>query len=147
MAQAHEMQEAMQRGLVQPPPGLNYIEEQYFKYGINANYHPAPIIGTDIVQGLNHNMTPEEYNKFFNYQRPRAGADDRTMEAKYKPKGIDYKMYGDRYHKGSVLEDSEKLVENSRISGITSADQIRNTNRPDLNANEGNFSNTFLSSG
>ena len=67
--QAHEDQEAIVRGEVQPPKGLNYMEEQYFKYGINANYHPQPIIGTNLVRGLSDNMTPDEYNKFFNYQR------------------------------------------------------------------------------
>jgi len=148
MAQAHENQDAIQRGEVQPPAGLNYMEEQYFKYGISANYHPVPIVGTDLVQGLHHNMTPSEYTKFFNYQRPQGGLGSRQMNARYKPKGIDYKMYGDRYHRGAgVLEDKERLVEFSRRSGITTADQIRNTSRPDLNANEGNFSNTFLSSG
>jgi hypothetical protein len=148
MAQAHANQDAIQRGEIQPPAGLNYMEEQYVKYGRNlGNYHPAPIVGTNIVQGITDNMTPEEYNKFFNHQRPQGGNGDRKMTKRYKAKGIDYKMYGDRYHKGSVLEDKEKLVENSTMSGITSANQIRNTNRPDLNANEGNFSNTFLSSG
>jgi len=117
MAQAHENQDAINRGEVQPP------------------------------EGLNSNMTPEEYNKFFNHQRPSGSQGDRQMQQRYKPKGIDYKMYGDRYHRGSVLEDKERLVEYSRMTGITTANQIRGTNRPDLNANEGNFSNTFLSSG
>jgi len=147
MALAHTDMTAIQRGEVQPPQGLNYIEEQYFKYGIGANYHPQPIVGTDIVQTLGDNMTPGEYNLFFNHKRPQGGQGNRTMEQRYKPKGIDYKMYGDRFHQATVLEDSERLVERSRMSGLTTANQIRRTNRPDLDANEGPFSNTFLSSG
>ena len=142
--------EAMQRGEIQPQQGLNWMEEQYVKYGNNlGNYHPAPIVGTDSMASVykSHNLTPEEHRQFFNWQASRAHGDDRKMMKQYRPKGISYKLHGDRFHQTSVLEDKERLVEFSRRHGSTSAGQIRNQYRPDLSANEGNFSNTFLSSG
>jgi len=141
----------IQTGAITPPKGMNYMEEQYVKYGFNlGNYHPAPIVGTDSMASIyagNENLTPQEYQKFFNWKHPRAHGDDRKPMIRYRPKGISYKLYGDRFHQASVLEDKERLVEFSRRHGTTSANQIRNQNRPDLSANEGNFSNTFLSSG
>ncbi len=132
----------------QPPVGMNYMEEQYLKYGNNlGNYHPAPIVGTDSMASVyaSDNMTPDEYTHFHNWKTSGAGGQKRL--AVYRPKGIDYKLHGDRFHQGAVLEDKERLVEYSRVHGTTSADQIRNQRRPDLAANEGNFSNTYLSSG
>lgn len=131
----------VQRGLVQPAAGLNYMEEQYVKYGRNlGNYHPAPIVGTDSMASVykSDSFTPEEYNKFFNY-RNRHGPDRREF-IKYKPKGIDYKMYGDRFHQATVLEDKERLVEYSRRHGDTRIDEARQSKRGIM---EGNFSNTF----
>lgn len=147
----NNVEAAIQKGEVQPPKGLNYMEEQYVKYGYNlGNYHPAPIIGTDSMASVykSQNLTPAEYTYFFNWRGSRAHGDDRKMMEKYRPKGIDYKLYGDRSHPGAgVLEDKERLVEFSVVSGITSANQIRNQNRPDLAAYEGNFSNHFLCEG
>jgi len=144
-----DLEKELQRGAIQPQKGMNYMEEQYVKYGMNlGNYHPVPIMGTDSMASVykSHNMTPEERSHFGNWRGSGGGVGQHEM-MKYIPKGIDYKMYGDRFHKATVLEDSERLVENSVVSGITSADQIRNTYRPDLAANEGNWSSSFLSSG
>ena len=138
----------IRRGLEQPSKDLNYMEEQYLKYGNNlGNFHPAPIIGTNSMASVykSDRFTPAENLMFYNYQATNGPT--REKFDKYKPKGIDYKLHGDRFHQGAVLEDKERLVEYSRRHGTTSADQIRNQNRPDLSANEGNFSNTFLSSG
>jgi len=128
----------------QPPPGMNWMEEQYVKYGNNlGNYHPAPIVGTDSFASIyqSDNITPDERLKFFNYSIPRAGANDRKKMQQYKPKGIDYKMYGDRFHQGAVLEDKERLVEFSRVHGETSADEIRGQRIRGIM--QGNFTNTF----
>lgn len=139
---------ADRRNEFQPVKGLNYMEEQYIAYGNNlGNYHPAPIVGTDSMASIyqSHNMTPSEYSYFHNWKTSGAGGQKKMI--RYKPKGIDYKLHGDRFHQGAVLEDKERLVEYSRRHGTTSAGQIRNQHRPDLAANEGNWSNTFLSSG
>jgi hypothetical protein len=145
-----DREEMIERGEIQPPKGMNWMEEQYVKYGNNlGNYHPAPIVGTDSMASVykSHNLTPDEYQYFKNWRGSKSHGDDRKMMKKYKPKGISYKLHGDRFHQASVLEDKERLTEFSRRHGTTSANQIRNQNRPDLAANEGNFSNTFLSSG
>jgi hypothetical protein len=129
---------------IQPVQGLNYMEEQYVKYGFNlGNYHPVPIVGTDSMANVykSHNLTPAEHNYFFNWRGSRAHGDDRKMMKQYRPKGNSYKMYGDRYHQTSVLEDKERLVEFSRVHGSTSADQIRN--QRDRGIQQGNWSNTF----
>jgi len=106
-----------------------------------GNFHPAPIVGTNSMASVykSDNITPEEYLKFHNYQSSGAGGQKRMM--KYRPKGIDYKLYGDRFHQGAVLEDKERLVEFSRVHGETSADEIRGQRIRGLM--QGNFSNTF----
>ena len=149
MSDPADLADQMQSGAVQPVKGLNYMEEKYLKYGHNlGNYHPAPIVGTDSMASVyahGENMTPEEYNKFFNWQHPRSHADDRKKMIRYKPKGISYKLHGDRFHQTSVLEDKERLVEFSRRHGTTSADEIRN--QKTRGRNQGNWSNTYLCSG
>jgi len=138
----------IQRGSIQPVAGLNWMEEQYLKYGHDlGNYQPHPIIGTNSMASVykSHNLTPDEHAYFFNWRGSRAHGDDRSMMAKYRPKGIDYKLYGDRFHQGSVLEDKEKLVENTRNHGTTSANEIRNQRIRSIQ--QGPWSNVFPCSG
>jgi len=132
---------------VEPIKGLNWMEEQYVKYGNNlGNYHPVPIMGTDSMASVykSHNMTPEERMHFGNWRGSGGGPGQHKM-MHYRPKGIDYKMYGDRFHQGSVLEDKEKLVENTRNHGTTSANEIRNQRIRSIQ--QGPWSNVFPCSG
>jgi len=129
---------------IAPLVGLNWMEEQYLKYGHNlGNYHPVPIIGTDSMASVykTDNMTPDEYTKFFNWRHPRAHGDDRKQMQRYRPKGLSYKLHGDRFHQTSVLEDKERLVEFTRNHGTTSANAIRNQRNRGIQ--QGNWSNTF----
>jgi len=139
-------QDSADLGEITPVSGLNYMEEQYVKYGNNlGNYHPPPIIGTDSMASVykSHNLTPAEQEYFFNWQSSGAGGQPKML--KYKPRGIDYKLYGDRFHQGAVLEDHERLVEYTRNHGTTSANQIRNQRIRGIQ--QGPWSNTFPCSG
>ena len=60
----NEDRDVAQRGEIQPLQGMNWMEEQYVKYGNNlGNYHPPPIVGTNSMASVykTHNLTPAEH--------------------------------------------------------------------------------------
>jgi len=114
------------------PEGLNYMEEQFVKYGNDlGNYKPQPIIGTDMYSSVytNHEtLTPAEYDMFFGWQHPQIPGG--KSFARNKPSGHKGSFYDTTHLHANVLAEKDRKYEFTRQHGGVVQNRTRDNEAP-----------------